>query len=746
MPSNSNISNNKASWTHKNIYDQSPPKWISDTLTNFKNTLDTIRGIINGIVSVLDVLRLLWKGLDDILVTFLMGIVNDIITVLTDSLTAGGSYIIIHPWNSKLSSTINILEKNSNGTYKQISTLVVPIPVIGSKSTAISEIKTIENKAISGNKNKVIIPLRSLTPQQAFNDFYNSFTDLSDRNRPQWSSNDYATGFGIVITTPDINGFISLINTLQEFFSFPELNELTHKFLTEVRTGIQNAGTDIQEIGTELGENWGKFTSDLSKIGTDVNIIFSKNPNTATQRTQLVTNLITSPFTGTRHWNTLSLQNIPLLDDLSSEIKKLIQILTGAIQGSGNIIDELSSALLKKLNALLSIIDSVDSLVSTLVTSLGTTGLYTFSVPSGLGGVEYVKQAIQSSLSTSPLADGLNSSTWTFLFFAGVGGPTMDTLQTWLNMFSSTLSTAVDSGFDSSITNLQTVLSSSYNFNYNIEPNFKTKIFHFNDVIKLRVSSIQSTATNQYYYTYTMRDSNGTIISKQSQTNISAPDIAKVNITSFDIILKIPEHANKRPIGSKKYSIEVRMFNAVGKVSSYNSNFIVTDTISVPPATTPNSKYAGYQICTILGCTVKLYDGSLLVYEQYIGPNSCAIIGAGLPYGDYTIQIDEVTGTQSDWSINNINGYYDYLFTSVSILINTPFIRVNSLPVILCFSFSGILELTYPDGTTKNINLPSCIEIDQAGCYSYSIFDGTTTLGPYSLYITLISDTSISVC
>ena len=424
----SRISQNKANWTAKTLFGQSIPKWVTDSLKNLNDFVNTIKGALDFLIGILKALQLFLKGFEDFFISLVMSIFMNFINILTQFFTSGASFIVITPYNSKLATTIDIFETNSDGTPKHINTNVIPSPSPSSKTSALDTLSKIDHSN-EGKKNKTMGPVKALGPKEALQDLINSFTDTSDPNRPQWGTKEYAAGYGLLITTGDISGFISLVRLLKTFFDFPDLNVVEDKLTKELNDAKNNAGSDWTDIISTLGQNWSDFKTDLSSLQTTIQ---SSGHGTLAENQAAFQGLIVSELTGVRHWETLSLQNIPLLNNISKELAKLIDVLITMVKDVDDIIDSIINALIKKIQYLESVLDGIFGAVMTLVSFLNNTGLYSFSIDFGMGGVEYIKNAINSSIPTSPIAS-IGSSAWSCLFFAGMGTPDFNLLKDWYN-------------------------------------------------------------------------------------------------------------------------------------------------------------------------------------------------------------------------------------------------------------------------------------------------------------------------
>ena len=731
------ISQDKAVWSpSKKLFGQSVPQWLVDDLKIFDSFVGTVLDDMNTFIDILKKIEGFIKGVENFFLNAIVGIFGSIMGVINQFLTTSGAgFIIIHPWNSKKAKVVDLFEVNTDGTPREVNTKIIPTPSPGSKTSALTTLNTVKNNAV-GKKNKTMATIHSLTPQDAMQDLIDSFTDTTDPNRPQWGDSDYAAGFGILISTADLSGFINLISLLRSFFSFPDLDAIEVKLNKELNEAKNNAGSDWKDIQSTLGQNWSNFTANLSSLSTSIGSIGSNNPTKLASTQAEFQSLIISPFVGVRHWSALNLDNIPLLNGITKEITKLLGVLTALLTDVDDIIDSIINALISKVQYLETVLKGILSAVNTLVVSLDDTGLYTFTVNFGVGGVSYVTQAISSSLATSPVPS-LSKSTWSAVFFAGMGTPNYKILEDWITAAFNTLS-----GDIAGLTSLDGL----YDFDYKIDPDFKKKIFNFGDLIELSVSSTKATLTHPVYFTYEVKDGNGKVIGSSTITDPASPSILSVNNSVPTFQLLTSGQDPMKASSTKKFHITVTMFDIVTTMATYDTDFIVSQSISIFDDGT-NSKYGGQVVRTRKNSKVQLKKNGKVLNQYYVGANTDTIVGSGVPMGQYQISIIEDDGTVSTLDINNLNGYYDYIFLSASELTSTPFLRVAGFPIIIYMDFLDIMKWGKLGNTLGQVNIPDYILVTSPGIYQYYIQDSNANLtGPYQIDITLVTDNSIYIC
>jgi hypothetical protein len=728
------MSTNKAEWSSQTLFASSIPpaiptglNFLSSVLNEAEKVLDVIKKIVQNVETFL-------VAPAELLTIFLKNYSQAIITAFKDVLSLGGNYIIIHPFNVVQADgttpkyPIDLYDSTEVGTnviFSPTTTRALPVPgVIIAK----------EQKVGKTSYYKHIVP--SLTPQQAFNEFFSSLSNPLDTHKPTWSVNTEAVGMGFVITTGNISAFLNLMSSLDQFFSFKEITDAIKAFDNQVNTGLYDATGQGKNPSLLSSSDFSVCANAISAV-QEKSFILQSSMYSQSAKLNILDSMIENTDIAGYHWGGMNLYNFPFLEDICILLQKLVKRTTDALQSNDKAIQKIANAIIKKITGIQELITEILNVATTIGLALEYTGLYTFVIPQGYGGIQYIQQAIQSSLSTSPLAPILNTTQFTLLAFFGAGDGI--NLSSWTALF--------QNAYNISAAQLQSLLGISSSgkepFNYKVSPDFTKQVFSFGQTINLSVSSSQVTSNHPYYYTYVLKDNNNNVISEQTEKNITAGDIALVNKTGC--VFTLTNSSQIKDPTTINYSISITVFDNIAYTNTYTSTFPVSNAVSnLSNKLTSNDKGS---VTLNDNSTVSLMSGDRIIEQQY------ASSGTTLPFGaaantdqNLTLNISGTGGSMS-LPIDNYTGYTTYDFNTFADLINTTYLRVLSLPIMICINFEGILQWGVQGYTLTTYNLPLCIKISNVGTYEYFIQDTNNILhGPYYMIISIASATSQSIC
>jgi hypothetical protein len=729
MSSNSTISTNKATWTSNTIFSQFLPSAVTTGLTMLSSVLADAQKVLMVIKNIIQTIEIFVTAPGELLVTFLKNYSQAIITSFKDILSLGGNYIIIHPFNVVKEDGVtpkypidlyDSVEVGTNILFSPATVRALPVPGL---------IIATEKKIGKTSFYKHILP--SLTPQQAFNEFFSSFNNPKDTHKPTWSVNTNAVGMGFVITTGNISAFFTLLSSIDQFLNFKEIKDAINSYSHLANTGLYDATGQGQNPSLLSSTDFSAFGNEFSPIQEGSFILQSPAYSMSAKLNVLDSIIENQDITG-YHWGGMNLYNFPLLQDVCTLLQKLVKRIIDATQTTDQAIKKIANAIIKKITGLQDIIIEINQVAVTIALSLEYTGLYTFTIPQGTGGIQYIQQAIQTSLSTSPLSLILNTTQFTMLGFFGAGDGI--NLSSWEALF--------QAAYNATAAELQSLLSSlGTTFQYKVTPDFTKQIFSFGQTINLSVSSSQVTSTHPYYYTYVLKDNNNNILSQQTETNILAGDIALVNSSSFTVLLQ----NSSGIIETVNYSITITVFDGIFYNNTYSSTFHVSNAVSnLSHKLTSNGKGS---VTINDNAAVSLMLGDKVIEQQYTGPGTILPFGANAQSGqNLTLNIQGTNGSIS-LPVDNYTGYPTYDFDTFADLKNTTYLRVETLPIMICINFDGILKWGRAGVALTTYNLPVCIKITEAINYEYFFQDTNNVLhGPYFFVVSVVPASSLSIC
>ncbi len=417
-------------------------------VTSFKTKLDDILAPIKGL------LKWFETG-SDWVKQQIEDKINIYIKELTNFFSQGGSYIVIHPYNSKKIYTTSLLDAGAGviaSAENAVDNISKFFPLEG-------ELKYTNPKALATTG----ILIRTLSPRQAFDELYDAFNEDTP-STPKWGALNTSGGWGFILFAGDaqaLKGIIEVLNALATFFDIKELWEATRKLARGINKGYnelnklssKGGGDEIKKNINSLplmmstGAN-SFFTEFRNNLFVDININDKKG-------------LLNG---GVRHWATFSLDLLPLIkqfhDIVTTTLNDFIKELLKMVKDIQVFIDNF----IAKIYYILDMITTVLTLIRTIIKWLlyDIAGGYAFIIPPWKGGKQYIIEALKKGVATSPLALSNNLDVpWSILFFTGFGKDTtiMDDANSIFNLF----------GKDISPTVFEKIVPSAYiNFDFDI--------------------------------------------------------------------------------------------------------------------------------------------------------------------------------------------------------------------------------------------------------------------------------------
>jgi hypothetical protein len=608
------------------------------------------------------------------------------------------------------------------------------------------------NKVMSGKERNTgrtkpfSIPLATLNPTQAFSAFYSSFDNLKDDHRPMWTVNDRVAGFGIIITTPNLSAFNNLATTLAQFMNFKELGEGLKTVTKDIHLALSDAKSQGHDLRSDTTFDLSKFTLDMTDpMGT--NKLF-KSKNMGEVLTSLESLLESTSVKGYR-WAGLSLRNFPLIQQVTSYIEGMLKTLSSSLVApSTNPITDIIEAVKKKLVEIKKIVELADQVATTILTSLEYTGIYCFAVPPDYGGVQYIKDSIGNSLKlkSNPIFPVMTTSTFTVLIFAGAAiGVNSDA---WVKMLEGTFNMAKDK-MEANFDSLGNPVS-AHPFKYKVNPDFAKEIFNYDQPFILSVSAPMITKKTPCYFTYSIQDSNGTVLFENKEKNILKGSICTVNESQVSITLP----PNKGKPKTVKFHVNITIFDGNLLGIEYSTDFTVSDILptGLPVIAKGGDKDTECKLATS-NLSIKVKSKGRIIETLYVAKGTC------IP--DYLSRVKKyhppVTVEITDDTPTTIIIPIDVYVPGATIDLILPddldklrFMRLTEVPTWLCFKNKGILIYHLVRQPDIVVNLPACISISTPGIYEFTYIDDTVvphvTYGPYLINFTVSDPNLVKLC
>ena len=280
---------------------------VPQAIVSAVDAVDTVVSILDPILTVaetaLEVAKVFVKTTTDPAAVLFDAVISDLENLINDLFATGVYCLEVNPFNI------------------QASSVIVPGAVGGPSP-------------IIGRWDVFGIPL--MTPNECIINMINSFDDLGDTARPQFSSQASIVAFGFLITAPDIAGFLALIDAFLAVFDWPGFDLMKARMAKQITEPVPSVYPD---------------------------------------------------------WVSLKLNSIKQLKDIQDSLLDLVNTLKGYRNVLNNVID-LIDMIKTKVETLQDIVKKFRNQLDSLKNAAKASGIYVFNFPLQTGG----NKAIQAAL------------------------------------------------------------------------------------------------------------------------------------------------------------------------------------------------------------------------------------------------------------------------------------------------------------------------------------------------------------
>jgi hypothetical protein len=339
------------SWQQKAIV---PPlvNGFEDIAKQLDSAATALDNTLGAALSLLDVAKALYVASSDPYAAAMLAVLDELQKLLDDIFNANVSYIVIHA---------DYAERVNELTSQEILTF-------GATQT--------KRYDLLGNK--------LLTPRDIIRTLTRSLDDQNDPKRPQISTSGQVACLGMMVTAADIEGFLPLLDSLNQVIGLKELEEW-----------------------------WDKLFQSQDEVDPDDKYKY---------RTQ-------KP-----DWEGKKLPDLfPILKDQQAQLQKMINTLRGYLTSADDAIIDLINIMSKKISTLQNIVADFKAIVEEFNNAIAATGVHTLSF-SGTGGNELLKQEFRD-----PYLEGLTNNGYSLAVVFVAGGPGAEGGVTAINALSELL-------------------------------------------------------------------------------------------------------------------------------------------------------------------------------------------------------------------------------------------------------------------------------------------------------------------
>ena len=183
----------------------------------------------------------------------------------------------------------------------------------------------------------------SLTPSRVIDKIVQSFDDQGDLERPQFSNNASVAAFGFMVSAPDVNGFVSLLEGLQAVWDFGAFSRLLNQMKQKAN-----------------------FPSGFP-----------------------------TPVSRPPDWDSVRFNSIDFMKKTQDQLNNQLNFLRGLLGSTDNLLNDFLTLIERKINNLQATVSEFNELINTIKNATAASGVYVLDVPAGVGGNERLKQEIR---------------------------------------------------------------------------------------------------------------------------------------------------------------------------------------------------------------------------------------------------------------------------------------------------------------------------------------------------------------
>lgn len=431
------------------------PSEVQDLADSLSALTDTIDPILQAAVALLDIAKTFMLGLSDLFASLVGVIIAEIETFVNDLFATGFYFLFVNPFEVGIRSTatrdkLALLNSQLAQARANYQVAVKEHNTI-SKALLKQEIDALEGridllKFSSFNVDANGFPL--MTPAEAIDHAVGSFDDTGDARRPVLSETAEVTAIGIMMTSPELSTFSSLLNTVFDICSISHLSDLSMKVDGYLKsseaaaptTTIQgliftNTSRHVVNISYVKGGTAGNervvvvdSTSLFTAGGSeDIKVFIGDGP--ADEEYSYVSDIIkalkgkTSSITVTRSgedylepmvpmmttldstkklspttppdWQSLKANDIEMLANVQDSMLDALATLRGWLIVPDDIITDLIDMMKAKIQVLQDISDKLREIANSFNFA---NGMYVFNVPPTIGGTKVLKEKLRTQI------------------------------------------------------------------------------------------------------------------------------------------------------------------------------------------------------------------------------------------------------------------------------------------------------------------------------------------------------------
>lgn len=273
--------------------------------------------------------------------------------------------------------------------------------------------------------------IKLITPVDAVNIAIQSFDDLGDDQRPQFSDGASVSGFGFLVTAKDVFLLIKILEILASVLGLPQIG----KIFDDMKEATGQSRTILSNktvIGDKIQFDYEGGTPEVAKFvqqGAISTVIVASTDTTieidniglATKFEDGAARFLSQPrFSTGADWDSFTFNQFGAMGDIQTQLLNVLQLSKGYAVVPDNNITELIDLLSRKVDTLTAAVTIFQAVIDEIINTAGLADAWVWDLPLTTGGNTKIKESLVNPTFDSP-SFALNRYTF-FAVYVG-GGP-----------------------------------------------------------------------------------------------------------------------------------------------------------------------------------------------------------------------------------------------------------------------------------------------------------------------------------
>ena len=344
-------------WQQKALLPPLPPE-AQDVVDDLNAVAGSIIPILDAAATILDAAKIFFSAGSDLYAALMTALITEVENLINDLFGSGAFELMVH--NSSVLSTK--LQKDKFG-------------------------------------------IQLITPADAVNLAIQSFDDLGDDQRPQFSDAASVAGFGFLVTQKDVFLLVKILEALATVLGLPQLDVI----FEDLKSQSGQSRTILSNKSVFAGQITFDYTGGTPKVGNFIQQGAVSAVITAETDTQIniedkgiakkfvngAARFLAEPrFSTGADWDSFRFNQFEALGKIQVQLLDVLQIAKGYAVVPDNNIAELIDLLSRKVDTLTAAVTIFQAVIDEITNISGLSGTFVFDLPITTGGNKKLKEEL----------------------------------------------------------------------------------------------------------------------------------------------------------------------------------------------------------------------------------------------------------------------------------------------------------------------------------------------------------------